>query len=75
MWAVIVVVVLVVVAASILDGESDNGGGGVDQDGNKCEGCRESKRRWNSWSRWKKARRAGWYLYKKAQCNLSGCPF
>ena len=67
--------VAVVVVASILDGEADSGGGGVDSDGQECEGCREAKRNWNSWSRWKKARRFAWYVYKKAQCNLSGCPF
>ena len=62
-------------AISILDGELDSGGGGVDADGQKCEGCRAAKRKWKSWSRWKKARRLGWYAYKKLQCNLSGCPF
>ena len=69
-------VLFAVIAASIFDGERDSGGGGsVDQDGDKCAGCREARRRWNSWSGWKKARRAAWYAYKKAQCNLSGCPF
>ena len=72
-------IVFVVVVASIFDGEKelrDSGNsGGVDQNGQKCDGCRDAKRKWNSWSRWKKARRFAWYLYKKAQCNLSGCPF
>jgi hypothetical protein len=68
-----------VVVGSILAGEVDStssgNSGGVDQDGEKCEGCRSAKRWWNSLSRWKKAAYLVWYGYKKAQCNLSGCPF
>lgn len=78
-WGIGGVIVAIIVVASILDGEKDitdhGNSGGVDQNGEKCEGCRNAKRQWKSWSLWKRARRFGWYAYKKAQCNLSGCPF
>jgi hypothetical protein len=79
MWVIIVVVVVVVVVASTLAGERENtnsgNSGGVDQDGQKCEGCNRSKAWWNSLSRWKKIAYSAWYVYKKTQCNASGCSF
>lgn len=80
MLVIIVTIAVVIVFASILAGEADNStssgnSGSVDQDGEKCEDCRNAKRWWNDLSRWKKATYSAWYVYEKAQCNLSGCPF
>ncbi len=78
MWIVVGVVVVVVVA-STLAGEADSttsgNSSGVDQDGQKCEGCKSAKAWYNKLPGWKKAVYAAWYAYKKLQCNASGCPF
>lgn len=78
MWIVIAVVAVVVVG-SILAGEGDNassgGSGGVDQNSQKCEGCKKAKAWYNSLPNWKKGLYTFWYAYKKIQCNLSGCSF
>ena len=80
MFAIIAVgFIVVLVVGSAVAGEADStssgNSGGVDQDGEKCEGCRSAKRWWNNLSRWKKVAYAGWYAYKKLQCNASGCSF
>jgi len=77
MWMVVIVVV--VVALSIVAGESDSinsgNGEGVDQDERKCEGCRKARRWYDSRPKWKRAAYAGWFAYKKVQCNAGGCGF
>jgi hypothetical protein len=78
MWEVVAVVVVVVVASAAA-GEKDStdsgNSGGVDQDGEKCAGCKKAKKWYKSLPWWKKSAYSGWYAYKKIQCNLSGCPF
>jgi len=71
--------VVVIVVGSILAGERDNsksgGSGSVDDDGKKCEGCRKDRNWYNNLPWWKKGAYLSWFIYKKIQCNASGCPW